>query len=1042
MKRVISSMTAVLFVLSLLLITMVGVAALGEDLTVADELFLDFTKEEIRQNFWTKGSDDTAAVEYDSEQQAVKITATDKDKNGEWKYPARFRMKNCNYAVSVDKASIFAICVKADKFKDNGSAAFKFRAYSEADPTGKWVFLQPSKTAADDAASSEWQLIYYDLKDAKSYQNAQDIAYLKGYYAELEAGLLATNCEDMSDHTFWVAWMGVFESVESAQSRMRANDSYVFNFKDSVNTKKVTAQYTGFSKGSLVQYPAGDTTIAHDADEEALKMHIKPSADKYPNTVGWMTFDVADQRMKIKEYPVLAMYVKGDNERLNQAGNIEYSAISATETKKFEPAYPTFGTDYTLVIVNAPDSAGAYNDGTYAHVMTGIFATYNRPVVEHNYWVKWVGLFKSEDAARAYVDKADLEEPVNTDSIIDFAKENNTEKAQVADINKQTVTAYDKTQEALKVTVTPKGENNTWLGRASGTIEIPFVQDTAAYPVFAVMIKQEMPQYNHSGVWSYKTTENETTTTIKSPRITPDGSTKSQWTLIAMDLSKENSYYNTSYVSRFKGNYEFIHLEMFFHTYHVEAPVQDYNYWIKWAGVFESVEAARAYFDKTNPEEPVNTDSFIDFAKENNTEKAQVADINQQTVTAYDKTQEALKVTVTPKGENNTWLGRASGTIEIPFVQDTAAYPVFAVMIKQEMPQYNHSGVWSYKTTENETTTTIKSPRITPDGSTKSQWTLIAMDLSKESSYYNTSYVSRFKGNYEFIHLEMFFHTKHVEAPVQDYNYWIKWAGVFESVEAAEEQFADSTSESAVSFFDFSSQETMDHVSASIGDSKVSWDAEDSSMKVEVVDGDADGAYATNTGRFSLNIHTSYTAEEYPVVAMRVKLDNPLATGGWLKFSVGESGAYDAAKLKYKETDEWQYILIDLSSDKENSLTEYFKGAWKSLSLGMALENFTGPEDIFHIKWIGLFGSKDEAMAKILKESPTYDFGYDDERNESSGGNDSEKDDPKNESDISSVDTGESVNQIGFVLLGIAILTILGLSAAAKITVKKGKDIV
>ena len=849
MKRVISSMTAVLFVLSLLLITMVGVAALGEDLTVADELFLDFTKEEIRQNFWTKGSDDTAAVEYDSEQQAVKITATDKDKNGEWKYPARFRMKNCNYAVSVDKASIFAICVKADKFKDNGSAAFKFRAYSEADPTGKWVFLQPSKTAADDAASSEWQLIYYDLKDAKSYQNAQDIAYLKGYYAELEAGLLATNCEDMSDHTFWVAWMGVFESVESAQSRMRANDSYVFNFKDSVNTKKVTAQYTGFSKGSLVQYPAGDTTIAHDADEEALKMHIKPSADKYPNTVGWMTFDVADQRMKIKEYPVLAMYVKGDNERLNQAGNIEYSAISATETKKFEPAYPTFGTDYTLVIVNAPDSAGAYNDGTYAHVMTGIFATYNRPVVEHNYWVKWVGLFKSEDAARAYVDKADLEEPVNTDSIIDFAKENNTEKAQVADINKQTVTAYDKTQEALKVTVTPKGENNTWLGRASGTIEIPFVQDTAAYPVFAVMIKQEMPQYNHSGVWSYKTTENATTTTIKSPRITPDGSTKSQWTLIAMDLSKE-------------------------------------------------------------------------------------------------------------------------------------------------------------------------------------------------SSYYNTSYVSRFKGNYEFIHLEMFFHTKHVEAPVQDYNYWIKWAGVFESVEAAEEQFADSTSESAVSFFDFSSQETMDHVSASIGDSKVSWDAEDSSMKVEVVDGDADGAYATNTGRFSLNIHTSYTAEEYPVVAMRVKLDNPLATGGWLKFSVGESGAYDAAKLKYKETDEWQYILIDLSSDKENSLTEYFKGAWKSLSLGMALENFTGPEDIFHIKWIGLFGSKDEAMAKILKESPTYDFGYDDERNESSGGNDSEKDDPKNESDISSVDTGESVNQIGFVLLGIAILTILGLSAAAKITVKKGKDIV
>ena len=1028
MKRVISSMTAVLFVLSLLLVTVVGTVAWGEELTAADELFLDFTKEEIRQNFWTKDTDDTAAVEYDSEQQAVKITATDKNEDGVWKYPARFRMKNCNYKVSVDDASIFAICVKAENFKDNVSGEFKFRAYSEEEQTGVWVKLKPSKTAADNADSSEWKLIYYDLKDANSYLNAQDTAYLKGYYAELEGGLLATSCQDMSDHTFWVAWMGVFESVESAQNRMRANDSYVFDFKDSVNTEKVTAQYTGFNKGSFVQYPAGDTTIAHDADEEALKVHIQPSGTKYANNVGWMTFDVADQSMKIKEYPVLAMYVKGDNEQLNQAGNLEYNAIGATENKKFEPAYPLYGTDYTLVIVKAPDSAGAYNDGTYAHVMTGMFTHYMRPVVEHNYWVKWVGLFKSEEAARAYADRVEKPE----EYVFDFKDGVNTEKvtAQYTGFNKgssvqypagDTTIAHDADEEALKVHIQPSGtkyaNNVGWMtfDVADQSMKIK------EYPVLAMYVKGDNEQLNQAGNLEYNAigaTENK-----KFEPAYPLYGT--DYTLVIVKAPDSAGAYND-------GTYAHVMTGMFTHYMR---PVVEHNYWVKWVGLFKSEEAARAYAGKTDseePEDPVNTDPFIDFAEESNTEKAQVVDPNNQTVTAYDKTQEALKVTVTPKGENNTWLGRTTGMIEIPFVQDTADYPVFALMIKQDMPQYNHSGFCSYKTTENATTTTIKSPRITPDGSTKSQWTLITMDLSKESSYYNTSYVSRFRGNYEFIHLEMFFQEFHVDAPVQDYNYWIKWAGVFESVEAAEEQFADSTSENAVSFFDFSSQETMDHVSAAKGDSKVSWDAEDSSMKVEVVDGDADGAYATNTGRFSLNIHTSYTAEEYPVIAMRVKLDNPLAMGGWIKFSVGDGGTYDATKLKYKETDEWQYIIIDLSSEKENSLTDYFNGAWKSLSLGMALENFTGPEDIFHIKWIGLFSSEDEAMAKILKESPTYDFGY----------GDSDEGDSENESDVPSVDTGESVNQIVFVLLAIAILIMLGIGVPAKITVKKWKDIV
>jgi hypothetical protein len=142
----------------------------------------------------------------------------------------------------------------------------------------------------------------------------------------------------------------------------------------------------------------------------------------------------------------------------------------------------------------------------------------------------------------------------------------------------------------------------------------------------------------------------------------------------------------------------------------------------------------------------------------------------------------------------------------------------------------------------------------------------------------------------------------------------------------------------------------------------------------------ADGKLDQQTAYFDVAFR-SVPVSEYPILAIRLKLNNANVTSGWYGFktteSIKEDGSlfYDIMKPVYTATNEWQTIIIDCS--KNNAMEHMFKGNWISAAFNLTFTGTATAEDIFWVEWAGIFKSVDDAIkasdANLLTKAPVVE---------------------------------------------------------------------
>lgn len=142
----------------------------------------------------------------------------------------------------------------------------------------------------------------------------------------------------------------------------------------------------------------------------------------------------------------------------------------------------------------------------------------------------------------------------------------------------------------------------------------------------------------------------------------------------------------------------------------------------------------------------------------------------------------------------------------------------------------------------------------------------------------------------------------------------------------------------------------------------------------------ASGTYADGV----LNYETAYfdvpfsgqSVEEYPILAIRLKLNNTAVSAGWFGFKTTESIKdnpsifCDILKPLYANTDKWQTVIIDCS--KNNNMGHLFKGNWLGASFNLTYTATASEDDIFYVEWVGIFKTVEDAISAGQAPIETY----------------------------------------------------------------------
>jgi len=136
------------------------------------------------------------------------------------------------------------------------------------------------------------------------------------------------------------------------------------------------------------------------------------------------------------------------------------------------------------------------------------------------------------------------------------------------------------------------------------------------------------------------------------------------------------------------------------------------------------------------------------------------------------------------------------------------------------------------------------------------------------------------------------------------------------------------------------------------------------SAKDAVTGSAADGMLSTSTAYFMVDL-ANKPVNDYPILAIRLKLNNKYSSCGWFGFSTSgslseSSKYYDITKPVYSATNDWQTIIIDCS--ESNTMAHLFTGNWQSACFNLTYTASAVPEDIFWVEWVGIFRSVQEAI--------------------------------------------------------------------------------
>ena len=970
MKRSIAMVSVLVMLVSLLTSYMPSASAAG-----ASGFFFDYTYGYTQTDANKPNPNTNTRVSYDSTQEALKITTAGKradEANGQKIGQMIWLPENKNTNVSIEDYPYFAIKIKtADIAVTEVSMQMSARSgYSSSFGS----ILQPLE-GYDSYEVGKWVLY---ICDGNSVLNNSSYYGDGRWYGNL---ISITNNKDLADgkvHDLaWVQWAGVFASVEDAQAMFDQTTPPQDNIDGASDF------FFEYSTGADI-YPAynvwiespyntaeGNSALAHDAAAQALSVSTKDGY-KAKDAIGklhfWPGEEVADT-ISTDDYPYFAIKVKmikndavptsSAQIRADNGTLLTVKTVSARDehpTQKHGYAWTPFEDEWQLMIFSAKSQPSvAYWNGFSVSLIDHTYeadASLWDGKAEEIAHVAWAGAFASiADAQKHFDNTTATTSSVAVDkgnTAFHFALPLESEFYHDYDPNGirpigNSQMTYDVAENAYKIS-TVDSANVANIGGLSlqidsnrGTYADPTRNSVKAYPVVAVKIKLArkdlgaMPTAlgafdNGFGevCWQYRDTAN-----------------TSDWQLLVYDTRRTNGQWNGLQINGLTANTNVLK----------QGETVDLG-WIQWVATFASVQDAEAYFDKTSGNGDAVECSTAAIRTKLSADDTQGLRFYQtlktklvgdkETVLYNGKAVQVLSVSVLTAPLNAlTAVGKTADDLnadlvgKLSKVTETAVTSCFSRDQNGDRITYRFAATCDTVSQQDKATDICARTRLrcqTEDGTMVDVYGKVQITNVKEM--YGVVDNARFDSA-----------TKA----------WM--AGYSPSM-----------------FLDIQDASSLNKINKHAN----------SSYQYKVVDGVSsvlvsplsDGVMEGGTIGWSASPHVS--VEQFPVVAMRVKLKNPNVDFGRFYWRTEESErmyyvvqdygsrinwmqAIGDFKMTYQPTDDWQIIYVDMSEVHN----PYFIGKWTAMMCNMLPIYGTDitTDDGVYIDWMGGFGSVEDLYA-------------------------------------------------------------------------------
>lgn len=540
-----------------------------------------------------------------------------------------------------------------------------------------------------------------------------------------------------------------------------------------------------------------------------------------------------------------------------------------------------------------------------------------------------------------------------------------------------------------------------FLGSNSTTFALPNENCSCEeYPIIAMKMKLKNKN-SESGVWSVITSSSQSAWEADN-RVNrwvtlgyPTYKTDNDWQIVYIDTSKNKSEFLKN-----GAVWDILQFRMIYQN----GPISSENdqFIIEWIGAFASENDIKKvdgntrlsgnYTDGGIPiDESLPARLFYDFSKSSIVRKIwadKMGTADASTAISYDPVNKAMKVSVLPNENNNCYarfyLGQNS-TYPLPaYNVSIDEYPVIALKVKLKNTSLVQSGdVLARSDGEDQTWAGLKrfSYRQTDE------WQVVYID----TRFIAADQRAKLAGNnWKTISIRLINNNKYdAKANYKNDEFWVAWAGVFKTVREAREFGGEVVEESKAKFlYDFRVEGT-EGLAENVADTIKEYDSEVGAMKVSIKPGTTNNP----TTRFYLGqknsiIEQGVSCEEYPIIAMRVKLNNPESVAGYWHYRSSKSMASNtgyqilsndtsaSGQAIYQKTTEWQTVILNA---KDLGNCSYLKdgATWDSFSFRMLSSNtkeFSIDKDVFWVAWIAGFANEKDAYEFSGDVTDTHEY--------------------------------------------------------------------
>lgn len=945
-------------------------------------------------------SNGNTAVQFDTSVEALKVTALDNSAAN----PMQIVVQPTE-TVSVSDYPVLAIRLKRPcAGAQYAGTYFNGTGLGQGETYNSWWTCSDINNEYTD--TDLWQTLIIDTSNYYNDKTWPNRCFFENWYSM--AFKLAKDGTVGQDSAAYVQWIGVFASVNDAvqygidYSYNETNEpDYSLNtaFEDKntfkVGTKIDNGIMFGFNSADDVKLLMSDmkSNLSYDAQSNALKIQVSEfGASKNGRTSAyWNTgFDnrpIEFPDFSVNDYSVMVMRVK-------YSEGAKGTSMSLPATVKTDKGYTANWTDANVKSgwIASTDWQYVYftfDKNTYSTV-SGLYIDPLRNSVLGEYaLVDFVAVFTDMSAARAFTGEVAGKNTENEyNSPFFFSYE--TKQDYLDDLGngslQMTNNAYgewNETEQALKVTPNKPNIENSFTLRFNA-LKDNYVKE---YPVYAALVKvsdtskiQLGDMYFNTDYYMQNRPATMTNTFNKWSNTFSEYKKTSDWQVIYWDTAEEVSKWwqgklNSSLLVLAAQNY-------------IAAPSD--NIFVKFYGAFKSVDDVYKYasrygkFSRTSGGGVEGlSELFIDFKSESDVAKIQQSDNN--TALSYDAKQRAMKIDAIDVNEKYPCKIRLTPRVSVK----VSEYPVLAFRLKvlQDNLQF---GALAWRTStyakiydENVSKglkmnwfTNFKGLSVRYEKTT--DWQTVIIDGSNYANNY-------FDGSWTDIIIQLLPMTN--SNLIKGNSFYMDWIGAFDSTGSVYKfcgmSVAGDKDAPTDLFFKFSSEQYINANVVALGDTQVSYDSAKKAMKVTVKDTDDDGMVVTTPGKIELgtksSIKAGLTAENYPFIAMRVKLEKTDTKGGnlygrtsgtvdMLKTGVLDSSDMLIKELDYKPHDEWQTVIINCLED--DTMSYFFTGDWKKIAAEFVSGDLAIEGTNVFVQWIGGFESYDDIIEYAGEDQP------------------------------------------------------------------------